>query len=624
MGTSVSRSSPLAPTFERMSTWDLKASRGLLQTYKDKDMDFGLDSQRLADLVGGDKDWAEGIIDAFRSHTGIINALAFICGACLVSSGPALEKAGVIFDALDFDGTEQISMDEMTISLLCCARGVCIMAGVGTFPSDEELETVTLQAYRELNKTSSQSITKSEFTKWILEFASGTEAHLTREVTLQNALEQFRVLPPTDKVEDKEGNNDISAPPQPVDDTQDSLLRDELTPTNELPVIQQGVDVTPEKNDTDQLHTHIDEDAELVRPVELAFISPDEQVPSGIEVPLDEHETKSEETEQQNLTQIDNNDEGEVNALELQSDDTGLTIECEEQPITRKHFESGDSADVPPVAGSDYPTFVADADEQHDSTSAEELPSKLPKVAENESSASDLGDLQDNASSTIDPETQNIGPVDASQELLAEIPSPEPTATKLENDELVYEHESTSVEELPTELPGVAEKESSASDLSVPQDNASSSIDPETQQTEPADASQELQAEPTASERENDDLVYEQDAFEQSGDDEDKDDQHAEYREQTIDTPIELAVAAEMPVVTPIEREPEVSTTQDAVDNEPNDGAQEDLNAFDTYDYQDPRFDGSSGVAPPSEPQDLLDDNATMLLHEDLADAPAE
>ncbi|KAG1688631.1 hypothetical protein DVH05_003556 [Phytophthora capsici] len=213
MGTSPSKTSPLAPTFERMATWDLKASRGLLQTYKEKDMDFGLDSQGLAELLGGDKDWAENIVDAFRSTSGIINALAFISGACLVSSGSALDKAEMIFDGLDFDGTEQISMDEMTIAFLCCARGFCVMSGVGTVPSDEELESVTLQAYRDLNKGPTQSITKAEFTQWVLEFASGTGAPITREVTLENVVEQFRVVPKDDEKDDEKDDNKLFSPP---------------------------------------------------------------------------------------------------------------------------------------------------------------------------------------------------------------------------------------------------------------------------------------------------------------------------------------------------------------------------------------------------------------------------
>lgn len=34
-------------------------------------MDFGLDAQALSELVGGDKQWAESIIDAFGSTNGM-------------------------------------------------------------------------------------------------------------------------------------------------------------------------------------------------------------------------------------------------------------------------------------------------------------------------------------------------------------------------------------------------------------------------------------------------------------------------------------------------------------------------------------------------------------------------
>ncbi|RLN91426.1 hypothetical protein BBJ28_00021226, partial [Nothophytophthora sp. Chile5] len=147
----------------------------------------------------------------------------------------------VIFDALDFDGTEQISMDEMTIAFLCCVRGFCVMAGVGSVPSDEELETVTLQAYRDLNKGSTQSISKSEFTKWVLEFAGGTKAAPNREVTLQNALEQFRVVqtataPPTDLESDGEAGSNSHLALQETGATDDGEYDVQTTGTFDLEV----------------------------------------------------------------------------------------------------------------------------------------------------------------------------------------------------------------------------------------------------------------------------------------------------------------------------------------------------------------------------------------------------
>ncbi|TMW62635.1 hypothetical protein Poli38472_005253 [Pythium oligandrum] len=197
MGTTVSSPAPLASPFQRLSAWDMKAAKRLLADYKEKDLDFGLDAQGLAEIVHGDKEWAEAIIDAFGGTNGIVNALAFICGACLVSTGPALEKANLVFDTLDFDATEQISMDEMTIVFLCCARGFCVMSGVGTVPSDEELENVTLQAYRELSKNTGQGVSKAEFTKWTLRFLHGAPtASSHADASLEDMMLQFGIVPP--------------------------------------------------------------------------------------------------------------------------------------------------------------------------------------------------------------------------------------------------------------------------------------------------------------------------------------------------------------------------------------------------------------------------------------------
>lgn len=70
------------------------------------------------------------------------------------------------------------------------------MAGVGVVPSDEALETITLQAYQDYSKSSAQSISKTEFADWVLKFASGNrngEVASVKEVSLQTAMEQFGV-----------------------------------------------------------------------------------------------------------------------------------------------------------------------------------------------------------------------------------------------------------------------------------------------------------------------------------------------------------------------------------------------------------------------------------------------
>ncbi|ETI51496.1 hypothetical protein F443_05151 [Phytophthora nicotianae P1569] len=567
MGTSASKASPLAPAFERLATWDLKASRGLLQTYKDKDMDFGLDSQGLAGLVGGDREWAERIIDAFQSRTGIINALAFICGACLVSSGPALEKAGIIFDALDFDGTEQISMDEMTISLLCCARGFCVMAGVGTIPSDEELETVTLQAYRELNKGSSQSITKSEFTKWILEFASGTEPPITQEVTLQNALEQFQVIGPIDRADEKEGNN-ISSPPQNVEEIRDTQLHDDTTPADKLPTVntlQRDVSPKSDVNLADQDHVFIDENARNHRPIELVATDAYEQAPNDTEVLLDGNKLTFDGTELQNTTQIDKNDGGEGNPLEFQSDEhvhqvdkpnidmspeDVLDQQNKSDPLDAE-IETTGYASMTPDTEYDYPTFGADDQEQ-----TSELPVETPHEAE----ATDVETREHNDNEYIHVEAQNSEPVAVA---MNEAPPESTVASEPENDEFLYEQDefAQSTERMDTETDAVG--------VSSLNEHAEKPLP--TVYTEQATDSGGATERPEA-------VTFES---ESGGIDAqgvvDNDSQGADYPGQVDSTD-------------PTE---ETSHTN--------------LTAFDTYDVQDPRFDGSSGLPPP-ESHELLDD----------------
>ncbi|KAG7377719.1 hypothetical protein PHYPSEUDO_011126 [Phytophthora pseudosyringae] len=595
MGTSTSKASPLAPTFERMTTWDLKASRGLLQTYKDKDLDFGLDSQGLADLVGGDKDWAEGIIDAFKSSTGIINALAFICGACLVSSGPALEKAGMIFDALDFDGTEQISMDEMTIAFLCCARGVCVVAGVGTIPSDEELESVTLQAYRDLNKGSTQSITKSEFTKWALEFASGTGAPITREVTLQKALEQFRVVPPTEIVQEKEDNN-FSTLPVALNEAPDAQVHEEITQADTIQSddpLEQALADAPTESAADSA-------VELSEPADPEFV-------------VDEH-APSAQGEEKNLLRPDSGIfVGPVGGTHAEV----TTPEDEpEQQIVNDSYEPGIEAagycGVTADAESDYPTFVADAEEpshvsdvQVQSTCAHEQTSDVSADAVQETEMTDMDTQKDNASNNTHLEARDAEPVAASDELAAEEAPPDPAAdAEFENGDFAYEQD-----EFVQETPRTERVDAGADAVgdSPPGNNSEG-----TQPTENPEQSAEVDDAPIEPAAELPEVASAQEVVENEMD-----------SAQDVDEAPEFTMAPDAePVIDPenasLEDSPSAVT---AVADPTRESPRTDLNAFDTYDYQDPGYDGSSGLPPP-EPRELLDDSTVAAVDTAPAEAP--
>ncbi|KAG7401317.1 hypothetical protein PHYBOEH_001733 [Phytophthora boehmeriae] len=388
MGTTTSQPSPLAPTFERMATWDIKATRRVLQDYKDKDMDFGLDAQGLAELLRGDKDWAESILDAFGSPTGIVNALAFICGACLVSSGPALEKTEMIFDALDFDSTEKISMDEMTIAFLCSARGFCVIAGVGIVPSDEGLESVTLQAYRDLNKGSAQSIAKAEFTKWVIEFASGAGAPPTREVSLQNALEQFRVVPPAVSSEKDLENN----PTDPFKDAEETIAAEHHDEVVHADAFQTDCSPPQETKETETLNEN---DEDIV--VEQSDPSKQSTDIPGFGEP--EHVTTEEEQQPTNCSSAD---------IDAQGESTALKAETLEHTL----LDSGGEDDV--VSSQEPKDDLVDLAEHESETATTHEPEQQPSNASHGTDIETIGaqEDQDAAESTGDNGHLNVVGID--------------------------------------------------------------------------------------------------------------------------------------------------------------------------------------------------------------------
>lgn len=112
-----------------------------------------------------------------------------------------------------------------TIVFLCCARGFCVISGMGSVPSDEALEAVTVQAYRELNKGSTQSITKAEFTTWTLRFAA---AGASGEITMDQMTQQFGITSPPSKEQAAvaASNNDVDVHASSEEAQDDALSPD--------------------------------------------------------------------------------------------------------------------------------------------------------------------------------------------------------------------------------------------------------------------------------------------------------------------------------------------------------------------------------------------------------------
>uniref|UniRef100_H3GKF6 Uncharacterized protein n=1 Tax=Phytophthora ramorum TaxID=164328 RepID=H3GKF6_PHYRM len=567
MGTSISKASPLAQTFERMETWDLKSSRRLLQDYKDKDLDFGLDAQGLAELLGGDKGWAESIIDAFRSSTGIA----------------------------DLHGRN----------------------GIGTIPSDEELEAITLQAYRDLNKGSTQSITKSEFTKWIMEFASGTGAPPTREVSLQNALEQFRVVPLAANTENTTDNNAYN-PAQESSEETDALDYNEVVPADELHAderLPQGEAGVHSENASEwtveQEHECTGQPIDLPEPIEPEYVpaDADEQFLSGDEVIFDAHEESAhEEAETSESAPTDENYEAH---LQTESGDQGseaqeatpagepVVSDADEVGLEAQYYPddaANTESNFPTVAEAGGPPHESEwlANEAHEHSASDQEHSieiATTLVAE----AADVDVLHDDEGNL---ETQPIEQSAGLEELVAESPLEPTTAGEPDDDDLVYEQD-----EFAEETPRLGIEAGTVDVYPVGENAEVVQSRENAEQSSPIEPAAEV-PEPTSIEVQAD-VATGQEVAEQEVEQIGKEPVGSLMPEATQDQePLDAVLTPE-----DVDAETGTLTEESAVAADTaKASAPADVNAYDTFNFESPRFDGSSGLPPP-EPQELLDDS---------------
>ena len=122
----------------------------LVRSYKERDLDFGIDLPTVEALTGVDAGAALALVDGLSRSTlepRLINALALLCGVCLAGSASSAERAGCIYDVFDFDQREELSQDELTILLLCASRAALVVAGAGDEPQDDMVEAAAAFAF---------------------------------------------------------------------------------------------------------------------------------------------------------------------------------------------------------------------------------------------------------------------------------------------------------------------------------------------------------------------------------------------------------------------------------------------------------------------------------------------
>ena len=121
---------------------------------------------------------SHGIIKSLsRNDSGIVNAISLLCIIILISDClNRLETArlNAIFDLVDFNQAGKISLDELTILLISLSNAITVMIERKDAPSEEIITTLTLNMYDQLKKAPNSTISKQEFTQWMLCTLGGT------------------------------------------------------------------------------------------------------------------------------------------------------------------------------------------------------------------------------------------------------------------------------------------------------------------------------------------------------------------------------------------------------------------------------------------------------------------
>jgi hypothetical protein len=144
----------------------------LVRSYKERDLDFGIDLPTIEGLTGLDRDQCIQLVESLAKNDPrerkLVNALALLAGACIAGEEDGNAAAGRIFDIFDFDARGQISRDELTILLLCSLRAANAIRGLQDEPDDDATEIISDAAFDQAipPQGNPDVISKKEFLAW--------------------------------------------------------------------------------------------------------------------------------------------------------------------------------------------------------------------------------------------------------------------------------------------------------------------------------------------------------------------------------------------------------------------------------------------------------------------------
>jgi hypothetical protein len=188
MGVSVS--TPVSADIKAIQEWKWSQVVSTIKIYHEQEFPFGINASNIATMSGMKESEATQLVRLLSKQpdTGVVNSLTVLSALiCLGDelAGPLDSRIEALYDLVDFDGTAQVTYDELVILFLCC--GAALVGALKTRRQEDEDQLTPLspddnlcrrlagQLYQELEIQPSDMLGKSEFTAWAISFLSELE-----------------------------------------------------------------------------------------------------------------------------------------------------------------------------------------------------------------------------------------------------------------------------------------------------------------------------------------------------------------------------------------------------------------------------------------------------------------
>jgi hypothetical protein len=182
----VSSSTPLAPELRAVQQWQWQQQvAGAIKSYCEQELPFGITAADVSAICDLKQEGEAAVLVAALARqpaTGVVNALTVLAALILLGdelAGSLDSRIEALYDLVDFDFSSQVTHDELVVLFLCVGSAVVGLMKqrpeAPVHPDDSFCRRLADQLYQDIDKDTSDTLSKNEFSQWAISFVGELE-----------------------------------------------------------------------------------------------------------------------------------------------------------------------------------------------------------------------------------------------------------------------------------------------------------------------------------------------------------------------------------------------------------------------------------------------------------------